>query len=1379
MERQRPPEPATAVAGQPRSTARLLEDDDYEAPDDGAVLENEDGGLPATTGNIRKSSPLALGGSRSRIPLKQTELLSAPTFTGTRQTIQTAQTPPSTQPPTPKRENTALPGGSKSHSPQAARHRSLSASSLRKPSSMPSMVGVKIRPKPSTGPKQSKSNSRLTSSSSYSLPGPRSSTTPIGPRPSTTQHGRGATPSSKTPVPPRATSNTETRRQSLSAIPVALGSPIALLSSGVLKTEPRPRPASLLAVPSSGPRTWQTDSKAPSPAPTPTLTKTKRLPAQLETREVGSASTVGNPTNGTLPPTRSPTPRQPVRASATQSAIPARSSPVQDAVKTKDKQGTSSSRPSTIQATSRQLGTASTETLVNQEGSGRLAKQTTVTAPGGAPGGISERLPTPTTPSRRSSTHEVTLRPERVSGHSVSTRTLANSAASQTTATSSGRLSTAQESQDTRIAKDPDRGCSSHYPLLSAKSRSLTRTQGKQLQMQIPSRNHAAHACLPATPVSATSTASSKLVSASTSASRRCSSCASVTQGGSRDSVKLSPTPPSLAASNRPPTTPAAVPTVLTLPPTPASPKCPLKPPGSPALFTEALFQSISSPHCVDVNLKHPAEIQGLSTTRIISPPIPTPAVEKESQSRQGESSAGKTSPSCSEGRQSPSDLRAPPDTPTVRVPANDVGTEAADKPAVPFHPFASGGLFICGNEPRIQKQESPKLPRFVGYAPPVRILRSPERAPVPLEYPPWDRTVEVTWERTLNNPADKFIFDKELSFQQGVLRLRRERASRDPDGTHTLNHTGLQNGRYPQLKGLARSNRCLYFLLPDRARFKITNMILNDHNTGNLNPKPVRMNPPHCYEPIWPLNPLDGRKLWTTECLDSFASAISPLYPYMSVCYDMRVDFLAAFFLARRFHVVYSPFVAEKNCPTATLLMDSFVPLMRYITLEVDYTKLGGNVHPTAVGVDQWRGLQRVRQLVLRFADLQCTRADGVNIGNLCLMVRRYYGFREGMKWKKGSAERRVRHDEPETEEESSGWSDTSHASDETTENDDEEFVPYHPDAYLCILDPLKTIGHHIDSLTIVGTTRSYANELIYAVWGQDEIPRGPGWKTRIEKHRKYRTAATFPFTPGQRSALTRSGRLQITRHTRDPRCWVGSYGCRLRPEVKLAESKLVPGKTKYGFQWNEEVRPGPPGGVLTIVKLPADEHLTKVVMKPAKSPQRFTSTILSKVFNRTPKGIRPPLSAPSSPGLNTTPTSTVAPASGPVSPSITKPSPLSQITYLGEESNDEGRHKLRQSSPNSDAQHMEDDGDDHWKRHFWKPSKIPLGTLIKRHAKSITKKISSNKLGEINSEHDSHSGGGSEDQKGTFGKLMKRASSNVLRKGFFGKRGIQTHRY
>lgn len=74
MERQRTPEPATAVAGQPGSTARLLEDDDDKAPDDGAVLENEGGGLPATTGDIRKFSPLALGGSRSRIPLKQTEL---------------------------------------------------------------------------------------------------------------------------------------------------------------------------------------------------------------------------------------------------------------------------------------------------------------------------------------------------------------------------------------------------------------------------------------------------------------------------------------------------------------------------------------------------------------------------------------------------------------------------------------------------------------------------------------------------------------------------------------------------------------------------------------------------------------------------------------------------------------------------------------------------------------------------------------------------------------------------------------------------------------------------------------------------------------------------------------------------------------------------------------------------------------------------------------------------------------------------------------------------------------------------------------------------------------------------------------------------------
>ncbi|KAK0736035.1 hypothetical protein B0T21DRAFT_366171 [Apiosordaria backusii] len=1401
METQQLSEPALVATGHPDPISSLLDDKDDEAP-----LEDGTGNVLAATNRIKRdnsagqSSVSALAGCVPRLPLKQAELLPAPISSGVNQIVQTAQASQPLQPPTPKRGSQVVHCPSKSHSSQAARPRPLSISSVPKPSLIPSITTVNAIVKPSSASKPAKNNSRRTTPSTQSQSGPRTLTTPTPPRVPIAQHGRGATPSTKAPAPPRAkTSRTEIRRQSLSGIPAALGSPITLPSTGVPKSQTRSRPVSLLGAPSSGLRAWQTGPKVPSPAPTPTPTKTKRLSTPIGTRGAGSVSKDGNSTNGNLPPTRSPTPREGVKASTTQSTIFGRPSLVQDAVKMLN----TSSKPSNVQVKSKQLGTRSAKHSVAQEATGRLAKQTATNASTRTSGKVPARQPTPTTPRRHSVTPETTARPERASAGPTSTGIPAKSATGPPAAAPSGRHSATQErTHDTRGVKDSDHGYSSNRSVSRPNSRGPARIHGKQLQMVIPSSSQSAHVRLPITPISATSTAPPKLPSPLTLAPSKGLSHPPATPAPTTDLTKLPPTPISSTVPSKIPTTPAVVATISTLPPTPALPTAPPKPPDTPASSQTALLRTLSSRQCLEEDSKISPGLQNYSTntesylnseTGVDLQPLPSGAGGDTKETKIVETQSFRApEPKQSKDREtvsnhevqitSPSDLRAPPNTPIVRTPCNPQENDAEGPSAVPFHPLSSGGLFISGDERRIQRQQTPKRTRSVGYAPPVRILRSPERAPVPLEYPPWDRTVEVTWERTLNNPPDKFIFDKDLSFQQGVLRLRKERALRDPGGTHDTNRKGLQNGKYAQLKGLGRSKACLYFFLPDRARFKITNMILNHLNTGTENPKPVRMNPPRHYEPIWPLHPLHGRKLWTTEYLDSFSSAISPLYRYMSVCYDMRVDFLAAFFLARRFHVVYSPFVAEKNCPAATLLMDAYVPLMRYITLEVDYTKLGGNVHPIAVSVDQWRGLERVRQLVARFTNLQCTRADGVNIGNLCLMVRRYYGFREGMRWKKGSAERRVKHDEPEPKPKSDAEVGASTEPGGNDEDDDEELVPYHPDAYLCVLDPLKMIGHRIDSLIVVGTTRSYANELIYAVWGKDEIPRGPGWKAQIEKHRKYRTAATFPFTPGQRSALTRPGKnggLQLTRHTRDPRNWMGSYGCKLRPEVKIVESNLVPGRTKYGFHWNEQLGSSPMSGVLTIVKLPSDKHLPKLVMKPVESTQSFSSIILSRAFNRTPRGIRPPPAGPSSPLLNTTSVSATAPGSGSISPPITKPSPLSQITFLGEESADEGQQNGQQSSLHTEAEHPEEDGEDHWKRHIWKPPKIPLGQLIKRHAKSITKKRSSNRLSEAESEQDNQSGAGSEDQKGTFGKLMKRASSSVLGKGFFGKRGMQTHRY
>ncbi|KAK4159422.1 hypothetical protein QBC43DRAFT_304661 [Cladorrhinum sp. PSN259] len=90
------------------------------------------------------------------------------------------------------------------------------------------------------------------------------------------------------------------------------------------------------------------------------------------------------------------------------------------------------------------------------------------------------------------------------------------------------------------------------------------------------------------------------------------------------------------------------------------------------------------------------------------------------------------------------------------------------------------------------------------------------------------------------------------------------------------------------------------------------------------------------------------------------------------------------------------------------------------------------------------------------------------------------------------------------------------------------------------------------------VGGTKSFANELIYAFWGKTEIPRGPGWKSILNRHRNYRIALAYPYTPGQSSMINRgpkSGGVQIVWHVRDPRNWIGVDGCTLRKDVRVVE--------------------------------------------------------------------------------------------------------------------------------------------------------------------------------------------------------------------------------
>ncbi|KAL2163338.1 hypothetical protein VTH06DRAFT_5395 [Thermothelomyces fergusii] len=108
-----------------------------------------------------------------------------------------------------------------------------------------------------------------------------------------------------------------------------------------------------------------------------------------------------------------------------------------------------------------------------------------------------------------------------------------------------------------------------------------------------------------------------------------------------------------------------------------------------------------------------------------------------------------------------------------------------------------------------------------------------------------------------------------------------------------------------------------------------------------------------------------------------------------------MRADVLATLFLTRRFHVVYSPYTGNSTQPAATHYMNKHGPLMAFITLEMDFTKLAGSWRPEAARLDDLRGLDGVKRLVDTFVQNQLARRSNTPIRDLRLLVRRYHGFR------------------------------------------------------------------------------------------------------------------------------------------------------------------------------------------------------------------------------------------------------------------------------------------------------------------------------------------------------------------------------------------------
>ena len=430
----------------------------------------------------------------------------------------------------------------------------------------------------------------------------------------------------------------------------------------------------------------------------------------------------------------------------------------------------------------------------------------------------------------------------------------------------------------------------------------------------------------------------------------------------------------------------------------------------------------------------------------------------------------------------------------------------------------------------------------------------SPAKTHAPDDLPPWNRSVDVIWRRRILT-RDAIERDDELAFEGNSTRLAAQTAS-SPLSRPPLGHDTPSRHARVSCNTMDKGN-APYFALPDRVRFFVIKYVLAELDSG----KAVRLNSSSFLDPVWPVNHATrgpgGGRIWSTEYFDSLGKVLTMLRNYTSVSFAMRVDVLTALFLTRRFHVVYSPFVTELTQPAAVLYMERFGAFMKWITVEVDLSRLGGNCHPSAGNMDMGKNLERVKALVKGFSEQQIKSRGFTRIQSLVVLVRRYYGLRpNGEDGTQGT--RILGHSEDDDDDVAIGFDD-----------DDEELspevlatspslpgrIPYCSDDHLSVLDPLLELEGLVDGLCIVGTDKTYAHKLIRAMWGKD-LPVGITLK--IGKHCHYRTpSCAYPFTPGQCSVVDYGPPrgLRMVRHVSDPRKWRGLYGCELSQKVQVTE--------------------------------------------------------------------------------------------------------------------------------------------------------------------------------------------------------------------------------
>ncbi|KAF3762070.1 hypothetical protein M406DRAFT_332474 [Cryphonectria parasitica EP155] len=343
---------------------------------------------------------------------------------------------------------------------------------------------------------------------------------------------------------------------------------------------------------------------------------------------------------------------------------------------------------------------------------------------------------------------------------------------------------------------------------------------------------------------------------------------------------------------------------------------------------------------------------------------------------------------------------------------------------------------------------------------------------------PAFDRTVDLVWYRYAKQTREH-VHTGTVPFLPDIFQYVRT--------AFLVQHSrGRQTTRFDGLK------RFRYFDLPARIRFKIMEMLLEDHLPG----KPVLLNAKSQASPAWPQ--------------DSFASlwdVLGLLQNYIWACPHLRADVMAAVFITQPFHVIFSPYVKALTQPLPTKWLFEYASFLQDVRVELDMTKLGFGLEWEATGL----GLQlsSIRHLVQHFVAKMRTRCPRRNpIGFLTIHCRRYFGYRQGKY--------------PLTGDKQLGWEPASlppsannpHSGHRRHHEFAPNRVPFVEEGHMAVADPFVQLAGRVWSVRMVGLSENWVRDNHYKFWLQAEYDALPAMnkKSHIDRYTPSRHAYAAP---------------------------------------------------------------------------------------------------------------------------------------------------------------------------------------------------------------------------------------------------------------------------